>query len=73
MVYIILTASPGCPSMLRADRGSENSIVAFLQPCLRHEHLDDHAKENSFQYGRSSANQVGSYNTVLYGYYYYYI
>ena len=49
-------------------KGRENSIVVFLQPCLRHEHLDDHAKENSFQYGRSSANQVGSYNTVSYGY-----
>lgn len=44
----------GCPTILRTDRGTENS---FLQPTLRHENVDDFAGEKSFQYGRSSANQ----------------
>lgn len=48
----------GCPSILRTDRGTENSVVAFLQPTLRHEHHDAFAGDQSFQYGRSTANQV---------------
>ena len=48
----------GCPTILRADRGTENSIVAFLQPTFRHAGSDIFTGEKSFQYGRSSANQV---------------
>ena len=48
----------GCPVILRADRGTENSIVAFLQPTFRHENVDAFAGKNIFQYGWSSANQV---------------
>ena len=48
----------GCPSIMRTDRGTENSIIAFLQPTLRHTHSDAFAREKSFQYGRSTANQV---------------
>ena len=48
----------GVPSVLRTDRGTENSVAAFLQPAFRHEGTDSHAGEKSFQYGRSSANQV---------------
>ena len=43
---------------MRTDRGTENSIIAFLQPTLRHTHSDTFAREKSFQYGRSTANQV---------------
>ena len=48
----------GCPSIIRADRGTENCTVAFVQPALRHTHQDHFAGEKSFQYGRSSSNQV---------------
>ncbi len=48
----------GCPSIVRADRGTENTTVAFIQPALRHYHMDSLAKEKSFLYGRSTANQV---------------
>ena len=48
----------GCPTLIRTDRGTENSIVAFLQPSFRHAHADSFGGEQSFQYGRSSANQV---------------
>ena len=56
-MYLVSTLT-GCPAIIRADRGTENSIVAFFQPALRHHHLDNLAREKSFQYGRSSANQV---------------
>lgn len=45
--------------MLRADRGTENSIVAIMQPVpLRHYHDDPLAGQKSFMYGRSINNQV---------------
>ena len=48
----------GVPSIVRADRGTENTTVAFLQPAFCHDGQDHHACSKSFQYGRSSANQV---------------
>ena len=47
----------GCPRIVRGDRGSENSRVAYLQPFLRRNGSDTHV-EKSFQYGRSASNQV---------------
>lgn len=47
----------GVPSLMRVDRGTENSIIAFVQPTLRSQHSDDLSGENSFRYGRSSSNQ----------------
>ena len=61
----LVSSLTGCPGIIRADRGTENSIVAFLQPALRHHHLDNLAREKSFQYGRSSANQVHVYSIVI--------
>ena len=51
----------GCPKVLRADRGTENTNVAFLQPFLRDNGGDDFAGEKSFMYGRSTSNQVSIY------------
>ena len=48
----------GCPTILRTDRGTENTNIAFLQPFLRDQHDDPFAKEKSFMYGRSTSNQV---------------
>ena len=48
----------GCPTILRADRGTENSIIAFIQPFFRHGGDDAFAGQKSFMYGRSTANQV---------------
>ena len=53
-----LLLNPGCPRIIRADRGTENSTVAFLQPFLRRNGRDRLSKENSFQFGRSATNQV---------------
>ena len=47
----------GCPRIVRADRGTENAKIAFMQPFLRHQAGDDSA-QNSFLYGRSVSNQV---------------
>ena len=47
----------GCPKVVRADRGTENAKIAFMQPFLRHQCSDDFAR-NSFRYGRSVSNQV---------------
>ena len=44
--------------MLRADNGTENSLVAIIQPILRHYHSDNLAGGKSFMYGRSVNNQV---------------
>jgi len=48
----------GAPTILRADRGTENTNIAFLQPFLRDGGDDSFAKEKSFMYGRSTSNQV---------------
>lgn len=44
--------------VLRTDRGTENAIIAFVQPTLRSQHSDVFAAEKSFRYGKSSSNQV---------------
>ena len=51
----LLLSWSGCPLVVRADRETENSIVAFLQPTLRHADIDSFAGEKGFQY---LANQV---------------
>ncbi len=51
----------GIPTVLRVDRGTENSIIAFVHPTLRSIHTDNFAGENSFRYGRSTSNQVPQY------------
>ena len=45
----------GCPRIVRGDRGTENSRIAYLQPFLRR---NGSGADNSFQYGRSASNQV---------------
>lgn len=70
----------GTPRVLRTDRGTENSIIAFVQPSLRSEHLDELAGEKSFRYGKSTSNQVclvmhtavTSYRILTQWTYYYY-
>ena len=48
----------GCPTIVRADRGTENCNVAFLQPFLRENSSDSFKGEKSFMYGKSTSNQV---------------
>lgn len=43
---------------MRTDLGSENSIIAFIQPTLRHTHTDDLSGIRSHRYGKSITNQV---------------
>ena len=55
-MYICLGVyNVGCPRIVRGDRGSENSRIAYLQPFLRR---NGEGVNNSFQYGRSASNQV---------------
>ena len=56
-MYILLK---GVPQVMRTDRGTENSIIAFVQPALRCFHQDDLAGEKSFHYGKSTSNQVSN-------------
>ena len=44
----------GLPRIVRGDRGTENSRVAYLHPFLGR----DSAPVTSFQYGKSVSNQV---------------
>ena len=53
IIYIV-----GCCRVLRTDLGTENSIVAYLQPLLRHGHSDRFSGGNSHHYGKSTSNQV---------------
>lgn len=48
----------GMPRVVRVDRGTENSTIAYLQPFLRRNGRDSFAGENSFLYGQSITNQV---------------
>lgn len=47
----------GCPTIIRADRGTENGTVAALQRMFRHGCGDEFSGEKSFMYGPSTANQ----------------
>ncbi|XP_030578347.1 uncharacterized protein LOC115796976 [Archocentrus centrarchus] len=47
----------GCPERLRADRGTENGHVENMLVFLRRNHTDSFARDRSFVYGRSTANQ----------------
>ena len=47
----------GMPTILRCDRGTENSIVNLLQIALRMDHGNDLSGFHSFMYGRSTSNQ----------------
>ena len=46
----------GCPQRLCKDFGTENTIIATMQPTLRHDGLDAFAGETC--YGSSTSNQV---------------
>lgn len=46
------------PRLLRADCGTENTNLAFIQPFLRRNHIDCFCGSDSFRYGKSVTNQV---------------
>lgn len=57
--YILI----GCPKIVRADKGTENAKISFLQPFLRYQGTNgrDNLPENTFRYGRSVNNQASIY------------
>lgn len=55
----------GCPSVVRMDCETENSLVAAVQYAFREHHYDCFAGEKSFQYGTSPSNIVCCELTVL--------
>ena len=48
----------GCPSVIRADYGTENTGVAKAHIAFRMHHSDSLAGSKSFLYGSSTANIV---------------
>ena len=48
----------GCLKILRTDPGTENSIVAVVQPAVCHSGNDSFAGSNSHCYGKSPSNRV---------------
>ena len=50
----------GCPRLLQADKGTENALISFIQPTFHHAHQDSMSGIRSFQYGRYTANLVGT-------------
>lgn len=57
MTEILLFYVAGLPSVVRTDHGTENSVVAYIQPFLRRNGTDEFF-DKSFRYGRSVFNQV---------------
>lgn len=55
----------GTPTLVRADKGTENARVAYLQPFLRRNDTDTLAGNASFRYGKSVNNQVGNQFTQI--------
>ena len=53
----LVTYNIGLPSIVRADLGTENTTIAWIQPFLRRHGLDS-ACNMSFRYGHSVSNQV---------------
>ena len=47
----------GCPMIVRADMGTENTVVCELQRFLREDDDDSFQGDKSFLYGKSSCNQ----------------
>ena len=47
----------GYPTMVRTDRGTENTLMATMQCFLRRSHSDDHASLKAHAYGPSTSNQ----------------
>jgi hypothetical protein len=45
------------PKIIRCDRGTENVLLSGIQASLRMGDNDGLSGENSFMYGRSTANQ----------------
>ena len=58
LVVIILMYCLGCPTILRSDYGTENTVLASYQMALRDHHDDCFSGEKSYRFGRSTTNTV---------------
>ena len=47
----------GCPSIVRSDHGTENTLLAATHMSLRHGHVDFKG-EKSYRFGSSTTNTV---------------
>ena len=56
--YIRVCYHVGCPSIVRADHGTENTTLAAAHMALRHQHHDDLSGSKSFRFGSSTTNTV---------------
>ena len=48
----------GCPCVVRADSGTENTMIAMVQFAFRMHSSSHLPGRNAFMYGSSPANQV---------------
>ena len=55
----------GCPTLLRCDKGSENSLLSTCHMAMRHKHRDSFSGENSFRYGSSTTNTVSELIIII--------
>ena len=44
------TCAAGCPTLMRCDKGTENSLFAACHMAMRHSHSDNLSGEKSFRY-----------------------
>ena len=58
-------AMSGCPTIVRADFGTENCLTAKAQIAFRLHDTDAFGGERSFIYGPSTANIVSVYTSLL--------
>lgn len=54
----IFSSPLGCPSILRADCGTENTTLAATHMAMRHKDRDEFSGSKSFRFGSSTTNTV---------------
>ena len=65
MIVTLSYIPVGMPRVVRADCGTENTNIAFIQPYLRRSHGDCFSGQQSFRYGKSVANQVNIIQDIV--------
>ena len=63
VVWTVIDISLGFPTMLRADCGTENSLVGIIQLALRSLHLDQW-HDKAIRFGKSTTNTVSDVFTA---------
>ena len=51
LITVVYMPYIGCPQVLRTDAGTENCLLAIIQPMLRHEHTDTFPRKEAIFMG----------------------